>query len=84
MTLQLTAVFENGVLRPTQPLALPEGTTVQVLLLSPPASAAQPLPGQRTPAEILDEIAALPVEGSGDAFTSRDHDRALYGEGQTP
>ena len=29
---------------------------------------------------LLAEIAALPVEGSGDPFTSRDHDRVLYGE----
>jgi predicted DNA-binding antitoxin AbrB/MazE fold protein len=81
MTLQFTAVFENGVLRPTQSLSLPEGAEVRVILLSPPPP---PLAGPKTPAEILAEIATLPPEGTGDPFTSRDHDRALYGEGRTP
>ena len=30
------------------------------------------------PAEILAEIAALPVEGAGDAETARSHDLYLY------
>lgn len=35
---------------------------------------------QKTPAEILSEIAALPLEGKTDKFSGRDHDRILYGE----
>ena len=35
---------------------------------------------RRTPAEILAEIAALPMEGGGEEFSNRDHDRILYGE----
>jgi predicted DNA-binding antitoxin AbrB/MazE fold protein len=79
MTIQCTVVFENGVLRPTQPLPLPEGAEVRVTLFFPTPAPA----GPKTPAEILAEI-ALPAEGTGDSFTSRDHDRALYGEGRVP
>ena len=35
---------------------------------------------KRTAAEILAEIAALPLEGKTDEFSGRDHDRVLYGE----
>lgn len=35
---------------------------------------------QKTPAEILAEIAALPIEGKTDKFSGRDHDKILYGE----
>jgi hypothetical protein len=38
----------------------------------------------RSPGSILAEIAALPVQGSGDPFTSRDHDRVLYGTRDQP
>jgi len=78
MTSTVQAVYERGVFRPLTPLALPEGQQVQVIL---PAQAS---PSQRTAASILAEIAELPVEGGGDAFTSRDHDRFLYGGQDQP
>jgi len=34
----------------------------------------------RTPAEILAEIAALPIEGDRDRFSGEEHDRVLYRE----
>lgn len=34
---------------------------------------------QKTPAEILAEIAALTMEGKQDGFSGRDHDKVLYG-----
>jgi predicted DNA-binding antitoxin AbrB/MazE fold protein len=74
MTTCCTAVYANGVLRPTVPLPLEEGAEVQ-LLITPCAPAAE----QKSPAELLAEIAALPTTG-GDPYTSRDHDRVLYGE----
>jgi predicted DNA-binding antitoxin AbrB/MazE fold protein len=74
LTTQCTAVFEKGVLRPTTPLQLEEGAEVQ-LLITPRTST----PDQRSPAELLAEVAALPTNG-GDPGTSRDHDRVLYGE----
>ena len=75
MTTRFTAIVEDGILRPTEPVSLIDGTTVEVILVhsdngdSPTA-----------PAEILAEIAAMPLEPGGQEFNGRDHDRILYGE----
>ncbi len=74
MTRHFKAVYEQGLLRPTVPISLPEGTQVEVLVLEPPICG-----DHDSPAEILGTIAALPTSG-GDPFTSRDHDKVLYGE----
>lgn len=78
MTSTIQAVYEHGVFRPLTPLALSEGQQVQVIIV--------PEPRVENPAaaSLLAEIAALPVEGRGDPFTSRDHDRVLYGEQDRP
>jgi predicted DNA-binding antitoxin AbrB/MazE fold protein len=73
------AVYENGVLRLLEPLALEEGTPVDVIVLE-----RRPDSRLRTPAEILAKIAALPESGSGESFPARDHDRILYGEQRAP
>ena len=78
MTSTVQAVYEQGVFRPLTPLALPEGQQVEVIIVSGPRA------GGQTAASLLAEIAALPVEGSGDPFTSRDHDRVLCGEQAQP
>ena len=39
--------------------------------------------GDKTPAELLAELAALPLEGKTDKFSGRDHDKVLYGEDRT-
>ncbi len=74
MTAHFTAIYENGILKPTSPVGLSEGSEVEVIIISKPTEA-----DRRTPAEILAEIAALPTAG-GDPFTGRDHDKVLYGE----
>ncbi len=74
MTAHFTAVFDGGVLRPTAPVQLNEGQQVEVIVIQPPAAA-----DRREPAEILSEIAALPLEPDGLVFSGRDHDRILYG-----
>ncbi len=53
MAQTIEAVYENGVLRPKEPMSLAEGETVEILVM--PRS-------QRSPAEIMDEIAATPAE----------------------
>ena len=76
---RITAIVENGVLRPTVPLGLPEGTRVEVTIDSP-AHVQAPPKRKRTPAEIIAEIAAIPSEvPDSDPNTSRDHDHYLYG-----
>lgn len=78
MTNTVQAVYEHGVFRPLTPLALSEGQQVQMIILPDVQG------GGETAASLLAEIAALPVEGGGDPFTSRDHDRVLYGDRNPP
>jgi predicted DNA-binding antitoxin AbrB/MazE fold protein len=73
MTKQIAAVFEKGVLRPEHPVDIPEGEHLQLVVVTrkvgvPKGDAAQ----------ALAEIAALPIEGDGDAFSGSDHDTVLY------
>ena len=79
----IEAVYEHGVLRPLEPLALPEGARVRVSVAGKPASGEKPAKkvseSQKTPAQILAEIAALTIEGKQDEFSGRDHDEVLYG-----
>jgi predicted DNA-binding antitoxin AbrB/MazE fold protein len=74
MTTQCTAVYEEGRLRPSVPLALEEGERVEVIIIQ--TEGAQP---GVNPAELLASIAALPTNG-GDPNTGRDHDTVLYGK----
>ncbi len=67
----ISAVYENGTLILDKPLAVSEGVKVQVIVLTPQ---------EKTPAEILAELAELPIEGKTDEFSGRDHDKILYGE----
>jgi hypothetical protein len=79
MTRQITAVVEQGRLRPTVPLDLAEGTEVQIVILpaAPPVTDPEKM---RRVKEAVAAIIALPMEG-GPEFSGRDHDRILYGEG---
>ena len=73
MTKEIEAVYEQGMIRPSQPLELPEGARLDLIVITHE----QPKANGNT-AEIIAEIAALPLEGSGDAFTGREHDSILY------
>ena len=79
----IEAVYEHGVLRPLEPLALPEGARVQVSVAGkaesdqePPRKVSEP---QKTPAQILAEIAALSEHHGAVETASVDHDEILYG-----
>ena len=73
MTREIKAVYEDGVIRPLQPLELPEGAHLDVIVITH-----EEVIMNGNAAEILAEIAALPLEGSHDAFSGRDHDSLLY------
>ena len=73
MTKEIEAVYEHGMIRPLQPLELPEGARLDVIVITHE----QPTANGNT-AEVLAEIAALPLEGSSDAFPGREHDSILY------
>jgi predicted DNA-binding antitoxin AbrB/MazE fold protein len=73
MTKQVEAVYEQGRLRPLEPLELPEGARLRIFFVASEVETAQ-----QVPAEILAEIAGLPLEGESDGFSGRDHDSVLY------
>lgn len=73
MTKEIEAVYEHGVIRPLEPLELPEGARLDVIVITHEQPNAN-----GNAAEILAEIAALPLEHSNDTFAGRDHDSILY------
>ena len=75
MSRTISAVYENGTLILDEPLSVSNGVKVEVIVLPVKNDARD-----KTPAELLAEIAALPMEGNGEKFSNRDHDRILYGK----
>lgn len=77
MTITVDAIYENGVLRPVQPLALKEQEQVRVTVES-----ARPPIWQRAVALTADapseELAKLPVDGASQ------HDHYIYGLPKRP
>ena len=73
MTKQVEVIYEQGRLRPLESLQLPEGTRLSIILVT-----GEGVAPRSTPAEILAEIAALPLEGATDPFSGADHDAVLY------
>ena len=73
MTKEIEAIYEHGLIRPLQPLELPEGARLDLIVITHE----QPKTDGNA-AEILGEIAALPLEGASDAFPGREHDSILY------
>jgi predicted DNA-binding antitoxin AbrB/MazE fold protein len=73
MTKEIEAVYEQGMIRPLQPLELPEGALLDLIVIT------HEQPGTNSNvAEVLAEIAALPLEGPNDGFAGREHDSILY------
>ncbi len=70
MSKQIQAVYERGVIRPLEPVALAEGERLDVILLTRDAP--------QTLAQALAHIAALPLENTSDSFSGQDHDAVLY------
>jgi predicted DNA-binding antitoxin AbrB/MazE fold protein len=70
MTTKVHAIYRNGVLTPSVPLPVAEGTEVELVVT------ADVKPGSL--AEALNEIAQLPAEGLQDGFSGADHDQILY------
>ena len=73
MTKEIEAVYEQGMIRPLQPLELPDGARLDLIVITHE----QPETNGKA-AKILAEIAALPLEGSSDTFAGREHDSILY------
>jgi predicted DNA-binding antitoxin AbrB/MazE fold protein len=75
-TTPIEAVYEQGVLRPTRPIDLAEGTRVEIIVIPESSSKG---PGKSTPAEVAARIAAMPMQASPEGFSGEDHDAILYG-----
>jgi predicted DNA-binding antitoxin AbrB/MazE fold protein len=75
MTVTLEAIYEQGILRLSQPIPLAEGTHVQVTINSPPVEFET-----KSSSQILKDIAAMPLQGKQDEFSGRDHDKILYSQ----
>lgn len=85
MPTTIEAIYEQGLLRLSRPIDLADGTRVDVIVVphresTPTPQAADPTKRQRTPWEIIDEIAALSVQTKPGDLTGRDHDKILYGK----
>jgi len=84
MVTRFKAIYEGGLLRPIEPYDLEEGATYE-LVQSGQAEATDDFSpcdsNSKSPAELLAEIAALPMQGKGPIFSGWEHDRILYGEG---
>ena len=78
MAKEIEAVYEQGIIRPLQPLELQEGARLDLIVITHEQSKAN-----GNAAEILAEIAALPIEGSTDDFARCDHDSILYPESES-
>lgn len=75
MTVQVKAVYENGIFRPVDPVVLTDGEEVDLSVTTK-----GPEPDPQRLADALERIAAMPSEGPIDGFSGADHDKVLYGE----
>lgn len=73
MSKQISARYEQGVIRPLEPVSLKEGEELEIVLL--PRTNKAP---RGNPAQVLADIARLPIEGAADEFSGADHDQILY------
>ena len=73
MTKEIEAVYEQGMIRPLQPLELPEGTRLDLIVITHEQPKTNGSAGK-----VLAEIAALPIESPSDGFAGSEHDSIIY------
>jgi predicted DNA-binding antitoxin AbrB/MazE fold protein len=76
MTKTIHAVYQGGVFKPSEPVSIADGTSVELTVRADAAPAAASAAAVR---DFVEEIAALPLEGPQDGFSGADHDKILYG-----
>ena len=86
MSQPFQAVFEHGVLRPLEPLDLPENQLVSISIVNEAAvpqtvEALQKMSAEEKQAvlALLDKMEQMPQKSPADDFSQRDHDRVIYG-----
>ncbi|TWT74689.1 hypothetical protein Pla123a_35130 [Posidoniimonas polymericola] len=81
---QVDAIYENGILRPSTPLNLPEGAHVRVVIgrATDEADATGESPSPQSDLwQIADET---PQPADAQQWSSADHDELLYGDPDGP
>jgi predicted DNA-binding antitoxin AbrB/MazE fold protein len=78
MSHTIKAIYKNGTLVLDEPLAISNGSTVNVLIVEEKQN--EKSKSARSIARRLGKIANLPMEGTTEKFSGRDHDRILYGK----
>ena len=73
MTARFTAIVDHGLLKPTVPVELEEGATVEVVVVSQSSNGPD-----ESPAKILASLAKL-ASPTGDPQTGLNHDQIIYG-----
>ena len=76
MTKSIQAIYQGGVFKPSEPVALADGTAVELIVHSDAEAGAASADAVRA---LVEEMAALPLEGPDDGFSGADHDKVLYG-----
>ncbi len=81
MSQLIHAIFEDGVLKPLEPLNLAEHQRVRVSVTPEATGDADIVSRQRQAMEELDAVMdVLPDNSPVDGFTATDHDKLLYGD----
>ena len=84
MSYYITAIYDHGLLKPLEPLVLPDQARVRLRVEVEESiatnSAAEVAAQRRAMLEIDAEVADLPDLSPDDGFSSNDHDQILYGE----
>jgi hypothetical protein len=72
--------IHNGVVALEGDISLPEGMEVTVMAPAAPDAVGDVLSDaeRHRVLDIMDRIAALPIEGSAEPFSGANHDKALY------
>jgi predicted DNA-binding antitoxin AbrB/MazE fold protein len=76
MTKTIQAVYADGVFKPSEPITIAEGTSVELTVRAEVPEA--PVAAEVTRHALL-EIASMPLQGPDDGFSGADHDKVLYG-----
>jgi predicted DNA-binding antitoxin AbrB/MazE fold protein len=82
MTYEIRAIFDNGVLRPLDPLALGDQDLVTLVVRTQgdvPAQDNELVLQREALKRMFSEADSLPNENPNDTFSGADHDSALYG-----
>jgi predicted DNA-binding antitoxin AbrB/MazE fold protein len=84
MSHEIRAIVENGLLRPLDPISLPEQGIVSIVIstaaVKPFMVADDVLQDQRAALrEMFEEAERLPLERPDDGFSGAAHDEVLYG-----